>query len=484
MRATLRSRALGLTSLLLPAAPRPVFAVQGAGAEAPIGQGLSIVAILPFVLLLIGIAVLPLAHERWWAGNRNKGIVAAVLAVPVALYLTAVWGAEGRHLLAETLLDYVSFIILLAALFVISGGIHVRGSLAGTPLGNTGVLGIGALLSSVIGTTGASMLLIRPLLRANQSRQRKAHLVVFFIFIVANCGGLLTPLGDPPLFLGYLEGVPFTWTLRLWPQWLLANGALLLVFMIWDQRVLDREEVERPGSQLEAAIRHEPFSVRGAHNFLFLAGIVAVIVAAGRGIGTGGSPWPFGAKEGLMTALTVAAYASTRPHHRAANAFVFGPIVEVAVLFAGIFVTMAPALAILNAWGQGQREVLGVGLGLTQPWQFFWTAGGLSSVVDNTPTYLTFSATAAGIGGVPATGRFLAPLLATGPSAAAMLAAIATGAVFMGAITYIGNGPNFMVKAVAEHHGVQMPSFFGYMAYSLAVLIPVFIAVTFLFLRS
>jgi Na+/H+ antiporter NhaD/arsenite permease-like protein len=459
-------------------------AVQGPETAVPIGQGLPVLAVLPFVLLLLGIAVLPLAFERWWESHRHKGIVAAALAVPVALYLTVAWGPEGRFLLAETMLDYVSFIILLAALFVISGGIHIRGSLAGTPLGNTTMLGIGAVLANVFGTTGAAMVLIRPLLRANHSRERKAHLVIFFIFIVANCGGLLTPLGDPPLFVGYLEGVPFTWTLRLWPQWLLANGILLLLFMIGDQRVLDREELERPGSQLEAAMRHEPFAVRGAHNFAFLLGIVLVIVAAGWGIGNHGEPWPFGVKEVLMVALTVAAYASTHPHHRAANAFVFGPIIEVAVLFAGIFVTMAPALAILNAWGQGQREVLGLGLGLSQPWQFFWTAGGLSSVVDNTPTYLTFSATAAGIGGVPATGRFLAPLLATGPAAAKMLAAIATGAVFMGANTYIGNGPNFMVKAVAEHHGVRMPSFFGYLAYSLAVLIPVFVIVTFVFFRS
>jgi len=444
---------------------------------------LPLVTVLPFVLLLLAIALCPLATGHWWEKNRNKAIVAALLSLPVAIYLSAAWGEAGRLVLEEKLLEYVSFIVLLAALFVISGGIYLQGSLAGTPLMNTGLLGLGAVLANIAGTTGASVLLIRPLLRANRSRRRTAHIVVFFIFIVANCGGLLTPLGDPPLFLGFLKGVPFEWTLRLWPQWLAVNLLLLAVFNVWDQRVLDQEEQARRGSQLEQAMRHEPFRVHGALNLVWLLGIVLTIYAAGGGMGAGGEPWPFGQKEALMAGLAVAAYALTPRANRDNNRFTFGPIVEVAVLFLGIFVTMAPALVILNAWGLGQRELLGAPFALTQPWQFFWATGGLSSFLDNAPTYLALAATAAGLQGVAAEGRFLHAFLATGPDAARLLAAIATGAVFMGANTYIGNGPNFMVKAIAEESGIRMPSFFGYMAYSLAVLIPIFVAVTFLFFR-
>jgi Na+/H+ antiporter NhaD/arsenite permease-like protein len=429
--------------------------------------------VLPFVALLLSIAILPLVLPHFWESNRNKGLVAALLALPVALYLVAAHGEAGVHELIEKGKEYASFIVLLASLFVVTGGIYVRGSLAGTPLVNTGVLGLGALIASWIGTTGASVLLIRPLLRANASRERKAHIVVFFIFVVSNCGGLLTPLGDPPLFLGFLKGVPFDWTFRLWPGWLLVNGALLVIFNVWDQRVLAREERERPGSQLEAVLEHEPLGIEGAANFGFLAAIVAVIYAAGSGAGNAGEPWPFGVQEGLMVAVTLLAYATTPGRIRARNAFGFGPIIEVAVLFAGIFVTMAPALLLLNANAKQ--------FGLSEPWHFFWAAGSLSSFLDNAPTYLTFAATACGLDGVTLEGRYLATYLALGPKAAATLAAISVGAVFMGANTYIGNGPNFMVKAIAEENGVRMPSFFGYMAYSGGVLIPLFVIATFVF---
>jgi len=429
--------------------------------------------VLPFVGLLLSIAVLPLAAPRFWETNRNKGMVAALFAAPVVLYLLAAHGASGLHELAEKGKEYVSFMLLLASLFVVTGGIYVRGSLAGTPLVNTGVLGLGALLASAIGTTGASVLLIRPLLRANAPRQRKAHIVVFFIFTVSNCGGLLTPLGDPPLFLGFLKGVPFAWTLGLWPEWLLVNGALLAIFNAWDQHVLAAEERARPGSQLEAVLEHEPLGVEGRRNFAFLAAIVAVIFAAGQGIGNAGEPWPFGVQEGLMALVTLLAFAATPARIRTANAFGFGPIVEVAVLFAGIFVTMAPALLLLNA---NARH-----FGLEHPWQFFWVAGALSSFLDNAPTYLAFAATACGLDGIALEGRYLAQYLALGPRAAQTLAALSVGAVFMGANTYIGNGPNFMVKAIAEENGVRMPSFFGYMAYSGAILIPLFVVATFLF---
>jgi Na+/H+ antiporter NhaD/arsenite permease-like protein len=427
--------------------------------------------VLPFAGLLLSIAVLPLAFPHFWESNRNRALVAALFAVPVALYLVAVHGAAGVHELIEKGKEYASFIVLLASLFVVTGGIYVRGSLSGTPLVNTGLLAFGALIASWIGTTGASVLLIRPLLRANATRERKAHIVVFFIFMVSNCGGLLTPLGDPPLFLGFLKGVPFDWTFRLWPEWLLVNGALLVIFNVWDQRVLAREERERPGAQLEEVLEHEPLGVEGAANFGFLAAIVAVIYAAGSGAGNAGAPWPFGVQEGLMLAVTVAAYATTPGRIRARNAFGFGPIIEVAVLFAGIFVTMAPALLLLNSNATQ--------FGLSAPWQFFWATGLLSSFLDNAPTYLTFAATACGLEGVTLEGRYLATYLMLGPRAAETLAAISTGAVFMGANTYIGNGPNFMVKAIAEEGGVRMPSFFGYMVYSGGVLIPLFVLVTF-----
>lgn len=430
---------------------------------------------LPFVGMLLSIAVTPLVAPHWWESNRNKGIVAALFGVPTALYLLLGLGPTGPHELQHKLFEYVSFIALLGALFVISGGIYVRGSLAGTPLVNTAVLGIGALLASWIGTTGASVLLIRPLLRANEERKHKMHVVVFFIFVVSNCGGLLTPLGDPPLFLGFLKGVPFGWTLDLWREWLTVNGTLLVVFNVWDQIALNREEQEEPGSLLEQVIEHEPLRIGGAHNFAFLLGVVAVIYAAGSGIGTGGAAWPFGFQEGLMLALAVGSYGTTSQQLRAANQFSFAPIIEVAVLFAGIFVTMAPALLLLNAHAKS--------LGIQEPWHFFWATGMLSSFLDNAPTYLTFAATAAGLVGIPLEGRYLAEFLASGGKASEILAAISTGAVFMGAMTYIGNGPNFMVKAIAEENGVAMPSFFGYMGYSVAILIPVFVLITALFFR-
>ena len=431
--------------------------------------------VLPFAGLLLSIAVLPLVAHHWWESNRNKGIVAAGFGLPVAVYLVAALGAFGVHELAEKAKEYTSFILLLGSLFVITGGIYVRGSLSGTPLVNTGVLALGGLLASVIGTTGASVLLIRPLLRANAPRQQKTHVFVFFIFVVSNCGGLLTPLGDPPLFLGFLKGVPFEWTLQLWREWLLVNGALLVIFNVWDQRVLAREERERPGSQLEAVMEHEPLRIEGRRNFAFLLGIVAVIYASGSGIGNGGQPWPFGVQEALMAGIAGAAYAATHTRLREANTFGFAPIVEVAVLFAGIFTTMAPALLLLNTHAES--------FGIREPWQFFWAAGLLSSFLDNAPTYLTFAATACGLADIPLEGRYLAQYLTLGREATATLAAISCGAVFMGANTYIGNGPNFMVKAIAEENGVRMPSFFGYMAYSFGILMPLFVLCTFLFFR-
>ena len=447
-----------------------------------LGADLPLVAVLPFVALLAAIAVGPLVAPRWWHSNRNKGLVAALVSLPIMLYLGVSLGEPGRVVLEEKVRDYVSFVVVIAALFVISGGVHVEGSLSGTPLANTALLGVGAVLANVVGTTGASVLLIRPLLSANRSRRRTAHIVVFFIFLVSNCAGLLTPLGDPPLLLGFLKGVPFLWTLRLWPQWLTVTVMLLAVFNMWDQWVLAREERERRGSQLERVLVHQPLRVVGAYNLTFLVAVVATIVAAGQA-GALGRPWAFGRQEVIITLVAAGAYMATPHDHRERNAFSFGPILEVAVLFAGIFVTMAPVLEILNAWSQGRREVAGIGFGISEPWHFFWATGLLSSVLDNAPTYLAFSASAAGLGGVTAHGSFLGAFLGTGPEAARTLAAIATGAVFMGANTYIGNAPNFMVKAIAQEHGVRMPSFFGYMAYSFGILGPIFLVTTLLFFR-
>ena len=440
-----------------------------------LGAELPVWSILPFAGTLLSIALLPLFAPHFWESNGNKALVSALFGLPVALYLVAGFGHEGVHQLVEKGMEYASFILLLLSLFAITGGIVVRGSLSGTPLLNTAILALGALFANVIGTTGASVLLIRPLLRANAPRQGKVHIVIFFIFIVSNCGGLLTPLGDPPLFLGFLKGVPFEWTLSLWKEWLLVNGILLLVFNLWDQRVFSAEEAARPGSQLEEVMAHEPLAIEGKWNFLFLAGVVATIFAAGRGLGNGGEVWPFGVQEGIMAALAFAAYGLTPQRLRAANSFTWGPIVEVAVLFAGIFVTMAPALLLLNAHAAE--------LGVREPWQFYWASGLLSTFLDNAPTYLTFAAAASGLHGIPVEGRYLGELLALGREGAELVAAIACGSVMMGANSYIGNGPNFMVKAIAEEAGVRMPSFFGYMVYSVGILIPIFVLVTFVFFR-
>ncbi|MBC7821388.1 MAG: sodium:proton antiporter [Planctomycetaceae bacterium] len=442
------------------------------GGHTSLGTTLGLWTVGPFIALLLCIAVLPLAAPHWWEHNKNKGIVAAVLGIPLAGYLALSFGADGQGELLHAAKDYVSFICLLGSLYVISGGVFVRGSLDGTPLLNTALLALGAVLASFVGTTGASVLLIRPLLRANQPRKQKAHIVVFFIFVVSNCGGLLTALGDPPLFIGFLKGVPFLWTLRLAGQWALVNGLLLVIFMIWDQFVFNREEKERAGSQLEAVMQHQKFGIDGSLNFAFLGGILATVYLSGS------RHWQYGVQESLMVLLLLASYFTTSRDIHSKNKFTFGPIIEVAVLFAGIFVTMIPALLILNANGKS--------MGIAQPWQFFWATGVLSSFLDNAPTYLTFAATACGIQNIQPEGQYLAQFLNLPAEANAVqiLAAISCGAVFMGANTYIGNGPNFMVKAIAEENGVKMPSFFGYMAYSGAILIPIFVIVTFVFFRG
>ncbi|MDA0831643.1 MAG: sodium:proton antiporter [Planctomycetota bacterium] len=454
--------------------PSPVVAAEEATGPS-MGEQMPVWTVLPFAGLLLSIAILPLTAGHWWEHNRNRAIVTAAFTIPVVIYFLVVWGTAGVYELEHKLKEYIAFIALLGSLYVVSGGIYVRGSLSGTPLVNTGFLALGGSIASIIGTTGASMLLIRPMLRANQSRQRVTHIVVFFIFVVSNCGGLLTPLGDPPLFLGFLVGVPFDWTLQLWKEWAFVNGVLLVIFHVWDEVVFNKEEVEREGSQLEEVQRHAPFGIDGKWNFLFLMGIVVTIYCSGNGYGNDGEPWPFGIQEALMFGLGGLAMATTKRENREKNRFSFEPILEVAILFIGIFVTMTPALLILNEHGAS--------LGFSRPWHYFWGTGLLSSFLDNAPTYLTFAATAAGTYHVPVDGRYLAEFLKlpAETNASAILAAISCGAVFMGANTYIGNGPNFMVKAIAEQNGVKMPGFFGFMIYSFGVLVPILIVTTFLF---
>jgi len=438
-------------------------------------------SVLPFTGYLLVIAVVPLFFGHFWEKNRNKLIVALVAAVPAAAFLLT---SHHGHLLLDSLKEYVAFIVLLAALFAISGGVYLKGSLAGTPIVNTVFLAAGAVLASFIGTTGASMLLLRPLLRANEKRMRRTHIVIFFIFIVSNGGGMLTPLGDPPLFLGFLRGVPFLWTMQLAGPWALVNGLLLVIFNFLDQAVFNKEERERPGSQLEEVQQvKEPLRVLGGLNFLWLLGVIAI----NSGVGYLGKK--NGWSEDLqklamvsgMAVMVGLSLATTSREIRASNKFGWGPIIEVAVIFIGIFVTMVPATLLLEEMGKSGA------IRMTHAWEFFWGSGALSSFLDNAPTYVTFASLACGVVGGEA-GRTIDPanldVLLTYPHGVLFLKAVSCGSVFMGANTYIGNGPNFMVKAIAEENGVKMPSFFGYMIWSVAILIPLFIGVTLIFFRG
>jgi Na+/H+ antiporter NhaD/arsenite permease-like protein len=432
-------------------------------------------AIAPFLAYLLLIAVLPLFLGAFWEHNRNKLLVAAIVSAPVLVHLFQAGAGEGGRLLLRTACDYAAFIALLGALFTISGGICLTGSLAGSPLVNTAILATGAVLGSVIGTTGASVLLIRPLVRANEKRAYGTHIVVFFIFIVSNGAGLLTPLGDPPLFLGFLRGVPFAWTLRLLPVWALVNGVLLTLFAIIDRAIWARESGRRLPAQAEPV--GAPLRLQGAINLVWLAGIVAVVFLMGN---YGTRLFGDGVLRAAVQVVGMAAWAglslrSTAREVHQMNRFSWAPILEVAAVFAGVFVTMIPALSFL-----GER---GAALGVTKPWQFFWAAGALSSVLDNAPTYLTFASLAVGVANGAHGSLSVDDLgaLAVHPTGQQLLAAVSCGAVLMGAITYIGNGPNFMVKAIAEQHHVRMPSFFGYTLWSLAILVPIFGLVSHLF---
>ncbi|UCF36310.1 MAG: sodium:proton antiporter [Acidobacteriota bacterium] len=446
-------------------------------------------AVLPFVALLLVIAVFPLipATQHWWEHNRNRFLIALLLAV-VALSYYVVFhpGGLANHFThhessragietATTVFsnavftEYIPFIILLFCLYTISGGINLRGDLPAHPATNCAFLAIGTALASFIGTTGAAMLLIRPLIATISERKYKAHTVIFFIFMVCNCGGLLLPIGDPPLFLGYLMGVPFTWTLSLWPYWAGTNLVLLGIYFAWDQVLYSREP-------LRAIVRDEvevlPLRLSGKFNIVLIAGIVACVAFVVPGKVFPGTHFvtPNYLREALMLCIVAISLRTTPSQVRIWNGFNYSAIVEVAALFFGIFICMQAPIEILNL--EGSR------LGIDTPFAFFWATGALSSFLDNAPTYVVFFETAVGL---PVDHVF--SYLHLSPVRNIMeqhLAAISLGAVLMGANTYIGNGPNFMVKSIAEQSGIKMPSFFGYMAYSVGILIPVFAAISFL----
>jgi Na+/H+ antiporter NhaD/arsenite permease-like protein len=411
----------------------------------------SLLLIVPFVLILLAIALLPLVVPHWWESNSNKALVALILGVPVAGYLL-LHGEAGWHRVQHTLLEYVEFMVLLGSLYTISGGIALRGDLQATPVVNGCFLGLGAILANIMGTTGASMLLIRPLLQTNAERRYVTHTVVFFIFLVSNIGGCLTPLGDPPLFLGYLRGVPFTWTLSLWPVWLAMVVLLLVVYGVWDTIMHTRES---PQALRRDRTHVEPLRLQGSINFLFLGLVITAVAFVP-------SPWRMLLMLGATGASLLFGEIAARHMHQ----FTYAPIIEVAVLFLGIFLTMGPVLEFLDQHG--------VTLGVNTPARFFWATGAFSSFLDNAPAYMTFFEAA----------RAQTSLTLHDTTVAGVpdvwLKAISLGAVFMGANSYIGNGPNFMVKAVAEEAGIKMPSFFGYMVYSGLILIPLFVGITFI----
>lgn len=402
--------------------------------------------VLFFVAMLLAVALGPLVAHHWWESNRNRLLVSLALGLPVAALYLAQHPAAVLHALEE----YAAFVILLAALYTIAGGLRLEGDLAATPTTNATFLAVGSVLASVIGTTGAAMVLIRPLLATNAERTRVAHTVVVFIFLAANCGGMLTPLGDPPLFLGYLRGVPFAWTLSLWRPWLFVVGSLLALYWLWDRWHWRREP---EAAALADRQRVEPLRLRGHVNLAWLGAVVLSVLLLP-------SPW----REAALVALGGLSLATTPAGIRQANRFTAAPMLEVAAIFLGLFLTMIPALELLGAHSAA--------LGVRTPTHFFWATGILSAFLDNAPTYLAFLAIGQGLG--------LADEVVGVPHA--VLAGISLGAVCFGANTYVGNAPNFMVRAIAVEAKVAMPSFFGYMIYSTLILVPLYAAVAWLFL--
>jgi len=466
--------AIPAAAVLVAASAAPAFAAE----HALDGSALPVWWALPFVCMLLSIAIMPLTLSELWSNHFGKIAVLWALAflVPCAFYAGPV---TALSVLSHTIvMEYVPFLVLLFALFTISGGVRITGSLSGAPLSNVALLTVGTFLSSLMGTTGASMLLIRPLLRATAHRRYKVHTLVFFIFLVANIGGSLTPLGDPPLFLGFLKGVRFFWTTsHLFSEMLFASGVLLTLYFIIDAQLFIKEG--RPTSPVKATGRKTALGIEGGVNLALLLGVVCAVLMSG--------VWNSGIvfhvaqleitlqdllRDVLLLALAGLSLLLTPKGLRKRNDFSWEPIEEVGKLFFGIFVTMIPAIAMLKAGPDGAfRDIIALVTRDGQPvnHMYFWLSGILSSFLDNAPTYLVFFNTA---GGDAAHLMLEAPLT---------LAAISCGSVFMGANSYIGNAPNFMIRSIAESQGVKMPSFFGYMAWSFGILIPLFLIMTFIF---
>ncbi len=454
----------------------PVMASGGHGHSAAIGT-VPVWLCIPFAGILLSIAVFPLVKAEWW--EEHQPLVVALWSVLFLVPFAAMYGSAAA---LETVLecivnDYLTFIVLLFGLFCVAGNITLEGDLAGSPRINVALLLFGTLLSSWVGTTGASMLMVRPMIKMNAWRKRKRHIMVFFIFLISNIGGSLTPIGDPPLLMGFARGVPFFWSLRLMPAMLFNAVILLFVFYHLDMRAYRKDiaegrkpDISKPGTEI---------SIKGLHNLIFLVMIVAAVILSGvlpnqpmfqnahgevLGIHIFGHvslSYPALIEIVIILVAALLSFKTSNPSIRRANHFTWGPIKEVAVLFIGIFVTMQPALMLLKQFGPN--------LGVDTPFEMFWATGALSSFLDNTPTYLVFLTTA----GTLAFESGVATSLGTIP--AQMLAAISCGAVFMGANTYIGNAPNFMVKSISDENGINMPSFFGYIGWSALFLLPVFL---------
>ncbi|HJD25837.1 MAG TPA: sodium:proton antiporter [Candidatus Blautia intestinipullorum] len=440
-------------------------------------SGVPIWLCIPFAGLLLCIAVMPLVKGEWWEAHQPLVVALWIIVLVIPFAVLYGVGDTVETVLECTVNDYLTFIILLFGLFCVSGNITMEGDFAGSPRINVGLLAIGTLLSSCIGTTGASMLMVRPVIKMNSWRKRKSHIMIFFIFMVSNMGGCLTPIGDPPLLMGFMRGVPFFWSIHLFPVLLFNMVILLFIFYHLDKRNYRKDiaegrkpDISKPGTE---------FRIDGLHNIIFLVMIVAAVILSGvlpgmpafqdaagnvRGIHIFGEvslSFPSLIEIVLILLAAFLSFKTTSSEIRTRNHFTWGAIQEVAVLFIGIFITMQPALMLLKA--------VGPNLGLTEPFQMFWATGALSSFLDNTPTYLVFLTTAGTLGFTSG----ISTTLGTLPEK--MLSAISCGAVFMGANTYIGNAPNFMVKSISDENGVNMPSFFGYMLWSVSILIPVFI---------
>jgi len=440
----------------------------------PLAEDLPAVSVVPFFGLLLSLGLFPLFVPSFWERPRNQLLVATIWSAPTLFYLgtLSALGPQGGEALLHLWRagnDYLSFVVLLGTLFVIAGGILIETDLEGRPLTNTLFLAIGAILASVIGTTGASMLLIRPLLRTNRDRNHVRHIPIFFVFLVANIGGLLTPLGDPPLLMGYIRGVPFLWPLEhLAMIWLFLVTSLLVLFFLIDVVCYKSEDL-RPRDSRE---RFAPVAFKGTMNVLLLAGVVSTLVFL--------PPDPehplvdaYHLRELALVSLGALSWIATPNSIRADNRFQWRPILEVAAVFFGIFVTMIPPVVLLEARAPQSVQ---------DPLTLFWVTGLLSSVLDNAPTYLAFSAAACGrVAECVEAGHLGA--LATSPEGIPLLVAVSAGSVVMGALTYIGNGPNLLVNAVARDHGYGMPSFFGYVAWAGVILLPLFAATSWIFFR-